>query len=58
MVVLLRLALMGLSARASITGRDPRSALFSPTMGTAVAGLCSPAAAAIVVYGLWLIVAK
>jgi hypothetical protein len=57
-VVLLTLALVGRSARASTTGRDPRPALFSPTVGTAVAALCLTAAAAIVVYGLWLTVAK
>ena len=66
-VVLVSLALVGLSAREAATHGEPVSAddtpiigrgssTMSPAAGTAVAGVCLIAAAAIVLYGLYLIV--
>ena len=59
-VVLIALALLGLSARAARFGpADPpaRPALFTPTAGTAVAATCLAAATVIVLLGLWAIAA-
>jgi ABC-type nickel/cobalt efflux system permease component RcnA len=66
-VVLVSLALVGLSAREAAPDGEPVSAddtpiigrgsnTMSPTVGTAVAGVCLIAAAAIVLYGLFVIV--
>ena len=66
-VVLVSLALVGLSAREAAPDGEPVSAddtpiigrgssTMSPAAGTAVAGVCLIAAAAIVLYGLYLIV--
>jgi hypothetical protein len=60
-VALVTLALLGLSARTAGLGpSDPpaRRALFSPTAGPVVAAACLVAAAAIVLLGLWAIVAR
>lgn len=57
-VVLLTLALVGFSARVAASRPDSRPAPFSPSAGTAVGAICVTAAAAIVLYGLWVIVAK
>ena len=60
-VALVTLALLGLSARAARLGpsRAPaRPALFAPTTGTAVAAACLVAAALVVLFGLWAIVAR
>lgn len=57
-VVLSTLALVGFSARADASKPDSRPALFSPSVGNVVGAVCSTAAAAIVLYGLWIIVAK
>ena len=65
--VLVSLALVGLSAREATMDGEPVSAddtpiigrgssTLSPAAGTAVAGVCLIAAAAIVLYGLYLIV--
>lgn len=64
MVVLIAFALVGLSARATgaVVGGGPATAesrprvALSPVAGTAVAGLCLLATAAIVGYGLWIII--
>ncbi len=53
-VSLVSFALVGLGARAA--GLDTRPATMSPGTGTAVAVLCLVAAAAIVLYGLYIIV--
>jgi hypothetical protein len=59
-VVLVAFALVGLAARRPLpvdsTGVGRRSSL-SPAVGTAVAALCLAAVAAIVGYGLYIIVA-
>lgn len=66
-VILVSLALVGLSARAPAQEGEPVSAdetpiigrgrtPLSPGAGTTVAGFCLLAAAAIVLYGLYLIV--
>ena len=53
-VVLVAFALVGLSARAVVpAGGAPT---LSPAAGTAIAGVCLLAAAAIVGYGLWIII--
>jgi hypothetical protein len=60
-VVLVTLAMLGLSARAPRLVRSDaptRHALSSPLMGTAVAGVCLSAAAVIVLFGLWTMVAR
>jgi len=62
-VVLVTLALLGLSARAAdpvtataaTAGRRPFS---SPAAGTAAAAVCLIATAAIVLFGLWVMVAR
>jgi hypothetical protein len=51
-VVLVSLALVGLSARAAA---EPQGRL-SPGAGTAVAALCLAAASAIVLYGFYLLI--
>lgn len=57
-VVLVSLALIGLSAAdAAREGDATTPMLFSPATGRAVAGICLAAASAIVVYGLWIIIA-
>ena len=58
-VVLVAFALVGLSARqhAAVGGPDDGAPTIGAGAGTAVAGLCLLAAAAIVGYGLWIIVA-
>lgn len=62
-VVLVAFALVGLSARAtgaavgdSGTAESGRRSTLSPTAGLVVAGLCLLAVAAIVGYGLWIII--
>jgi hypothetical protein len=60
-VALVTLALLGLSARAARLGPSDapaRPALFSPPVGTAVAAVCLVAAALVVLFGLWAIVAR
>ena len=56
-VVLVAFALVALSGRATATTPDSRPALMTAGTGTAVAGVCLAAAAAIVLYGLYIIVA-
>jgi hypothetical protein len=60
-VVLVTLALLGLSARATRAATTHRAPtphpLFAPVTGTAVAGACLAAAAMIVAFGIWTIVA-
>lgn len=53
-VVLVASALVGLSARATHHGDTPTT--LSPTTGTALAAACLTAAAAIVLYGLYIII--
>lgn len=53
-VSLVSFALVGLGARAA--GPDTRPATMSAGAGTAVAGICLAAAAAVVLYGLYVIV--
>jgi hypothetical protein len=55
-VVLVSFALVGLSAREAPAEGEPASGM-SPAAGTAVAAVCLLAVAAIVVYGLYIIVA-
>jgi hypothetical protein len=55
-VVLVTLALVGLSSRAPVTAGRTRSGMSSGT-GTALAALCLMAAAAIVLFGLYTIIA-
>jgi hypothetical protein len=61
-VVLVAFALVGLSSRAAWTASADRSAQparrvpKTASVGTAIAGICLAAAAAVVLYGLWLIV--
>ena len=62
-VVLSAFALVGLSARATGAGiggtetpESTRRRALSPTVGLVVAGLCLLAIAAIVAYGLWIII--
>jgi hypothetical protein len=60
-VVLVAAALLGLSARAGGVGPSDtpnRPALFTPSAGAAVAGICLVAACVIVLFGLWTIVAR
>jgi hypothetical protein len=60
-VGLVTLAMLGLSARTARTAAPrvaSRPPLFSPVTGTAVAGACLAAAALIVLFGLWAIVAR
>lgn len=59
-VVLVTVALVGLSARTVVTVADagaPRPAL-SPRAGTVLAVVCLAAVAAIVLFGLWVVVVK
>jgi hypothetical protein len=60
-VALVTVALLGLSARAAQAAAphfaDRRPAL-SPAAGTAVAAVCLTAAAAIVLFGLWVLVVR
>jgi len=56
-VVLVTVALLGWSARAARVG-PTRPASFTPTAGAVVAGTCLVAASAIVLLGLWAIVAR
>jgi hypothetical protein len=58
-VALVAFALVGLSARAHVPAGGPEDGAptVSPGAGTAIAGVCLLAAAAIVGYGLWIIVA-
>jgi len=58
-VALVALALVGLSARqrALVGGPHDGASTLSPGSGTAVAGLCLLAVAAIVAYGLYIIIA-
>ena len=62
-VVLSAFAMVGLSARVtdaaagdSGTANSGRRSVLSPTAGSVVAGLCLLAIAAIVGYGLWIII--
>jgi hypothetical protein len=57
-VVLVSLALVGLSAAEAAREGDTTPALFSSVTGRTVAGICLAAAAGIVLYALWIIVAK
>ena len=58
-VVLVALAMLGLSARAVVAdGLRTRSPWRSRMAGTAAAGACLTVAAAIVLSGLWVILAK
>jgi hypothetical protein len=60
-VLLIALAMLGLSARAPRVVRSDaqtRHPLVSASTGTAVAGACLAAAAGIVLFGLWEIVAR
>jgi hypothetical protein len=54
-VVLVALALLGVSARTAPAGP---TRLFSPAVGTAVAGVCLAGATGIVLLGLWVLVAR
>ena len=57
-VVLVAFALVGLSARrVPVGGPHDGAPTLGPSAGTAVAGLCLLAVAAIVGYGLWVVVA-
>ena len=58
-VALVALALVGLSARqrALVGGPHDGASTLSPGAGTAIAGLCLLAVAAIVAYGLYIIIA-
>ena len=56
-VVLVTVALLGWSARAARVG-PTRPASFTPPAGAVVAGTCLVAASAIVLLGLWAIVAR
>jgi hypothetical protein len=57
-VALVSFALVALSGRAQASaGPDARPATMGAGVGTAVAGLCLTAVAAIVLYGLYVIVA-
>ena len=59
-VVLVALALVGLSARVAVPAGGPDDGApppVSPAVGTAVAAVCLLAATAIVGYGRWIIVA-
>ncbi len=58
-VVLVAFALVGLSARAAVPAGGPNDGAktLSPVAGSAVAGVCLLAAAAIVGYGLWIVIA-
>ena len=57
-VALVAFALVGLSARerAAVGGPNDGAPTLSSGAGTAIAGICLLAAAAIVGYGLWIIV--
>ena len=55
-VVLVTVALVGLSARAPITAGEARSGMSSGA-GTGLAAICLVAAAAIVLFGIYTIVA-
>jgi hypothetical protein len=61
-VVLVSLAMLGLSVRAVPTAVPPRvptrPPVFSPAVGTAVAAACLAAAALIVLFGLWALIAR
>jgi hypothetical protein len=57
-VALVTTALVGLSARTTPLHVATRRPALSPAMGTAVAGVCLAAAAAIVMIGLWAIVMR
>jgi hypothetical protein len=54
-VVLVTISLLGLSAR--VANPDGPPPVMGPGAGTAVAAVCLTAAAAIVLYGLYIIVA-
>jgi hypothetical protein len=58
-VALVAFALVGLSARqrALVGGPHDGASTLSPGAGTAIAGLCLLAVAAIVAYGLYIIIA-
>ena len=58
-VVLVAFALVGISARVGVPagGPDDGAPTLNPTVGSAIAGLCLLAAALIVGYGLWIIIA-
>lgn len=60
-VVLITLALLGLSTRARRPAAAPmarRPQAISPAVGTAVAAVCLAAAALIVFFGLWALIAR
>ena len=57
-VVLVAFALVGLSARVRVPAGGPEDGApaLNPSIAIAIAGVCLVAAAAIVGYGLWIIV--
>jgi hypothetical protein len=60
-VLLVALAMLGLSARAAVADAPPRTSVRpwrSRVGGTAAAGACLTVAAAIVLFGLWIVVAR
>jgi hypothetical protein len=57
-VALVTIALVGLSARSAVPAPGARRPLLSPRVGTAVAAVCLTAAAAIVLFGLWVLVVR
>lgn len=57
-VVLVAVAMLGLSARATAPREAARAPLFSPRLGTALAGACLLAVALIVLFGLWTIISR
>jgi hypothetical protein len=60
-VALVTVALVGLSARSARPAApdlETRRPLLSPRVGTVVAAVCLTAAAAIVLFGLWVLVVR
>jgi hypothetical protein len=57
-VVLVTLALLGLSARNTPPPASTQHPLFSPAAGTAVASACLTTTTAIVLFGLWTMIAR
>jgi hypothetical protein len=57
-VALVALAVLGMSARVGPTATPARPGPFSPTAGPGVAVACLAGAAAVVLLGLWVIVAR
>jgi hypothetical protein len=57
-VVLVALAVVGLSARAAAPRETDGAPRLSPALGTALAGACLAAVALIMLFGLWAIVSR